>query len=411
MRPPLQLSINRHHWTMSGPSAPVPSAPTTSTMFGNSAPGIPTSQPAPSLPCPPIVILEDNEVNLQDLLSILSNKVIHFTTPANQINIMRDRVLEGALRAFGRRRFDPGSKLDVVFQDSEGSGEGAADEGGPTREFLRLLMREIHSYEIFEGPDWNKILACNCQALYSGKYRLVGSMIAMCIAHGGVEPQFFSQRLYHQVCGLPAPEPQIHEIVDYSFKDKLLKIQSAETEEKAMEAIMEASIELFHGRLQEMIDQFKEGLGCLGLLGLLKRHFAIFNEILMHHPRPLTAKDIAELFKACMSPVGSNRRAAENRAICFWKDWLLEVEELSSYPLTLETLLVFTSGASAIPRLGFPVEPQLEFLHAQVGEPQHIFPEANTCSIVLRLPIHTSYEVWKENMESGILQSPTFGTA
>lgn len=46
-------------------------------------------------------------------------------------------------------------------------------------------------------------------ALYSGKYRLVGCMIAVYLTHGGVEPQFFSRRLYNQVCGLPPPEPDI----------------------------------------------------------------------------------------------------------------------------------------------------------------------------------------------------------
>lgn len=87
------------------------------------------------------------------------------------------------------------------------------------------------------------------------------------------------------------------------------------------------------------------------------------------------------------------------------------ISEKESYPLTLETVLVFASGASEIPRLGFPTEPHLEFLHVQGAEPKQIFPEANTCVITLRLPIHTSYEVWREYMESGILKSPHFGTA
>ena len=63
-------------------------------------------------------------------------------------------------------------------------------------------------------------------ALYSGKYRLVGCMIAVCLVHGGVKPQFFSRRLYNQVCGLPAPEANITVRVDYSFKDKLLRVST-----------------------------------------------------------------------------------------------------------------------------------------------------------------------------------------
>lgn len=61
---------------------------------------------------------------------------------------------------FGASRLTQ-KKLDVVFRDADGIGEGAADEGGSTREFLTLLMKEIHSCEISDGPDWQKILSCN----------------------------------------------------------------------------------------------------------------------------------------------------------------------------------------------------------------------------------------------------------
>uniref|UniRef100_A0A8C5G7P5 HECT domain-containing protein n=1 Tax=Gouania willdenowi TaxID=441366 RepID=A0A8C5G7P5_GOUWI len=40
-----------------------------------------------------------------------------------------------------------------------------------------------------------------------------------------------------------------------------------------------------------------------------------------------------------------------------------------------------------------------------------IFPEANTCAIVLRLPIHKQYEKFKSCMTEGILQAPGFGIA
>lgn len=51
-------------------------------------------------------------------------------------------------------------------------------------------------------------------------------MIAVCLVHGGVKPQFSSRRLYNKACGLPAPEANITERVDYSFKDKLLRIST-----------------------------------------------------------------------------------------------------------------------------------------------------------------------------------------
>ncbi len=42
---------------------------------------------------------------------------------------------------FKRRRFDPDAKLDIVFVDDEGVSEGDVDDGGPSREYLRLLMK------------------------------------------------------------------------------------------------------------------------------------------------------------------------------------------------------------------------------------------------------------------------------
>ena len=76
-------------------------------------------------------------------------------------------------------------------------------------------------------------------------------------------------------------------------------------------------------------------------------------------------------------------------------------------PITLETVLEIASGASAVPPLGFPNQPQIQFLH----DGSKIFPEANTCLVVLHLPMHSSYQAFKRYMTEGILQALTFGVA
>ena len=97
-------------------------------------------------------------------MQLMSSMVDSTSTPdGNQMNILRDNVFECALRGFRRARFNPEAKLDVVYRNADGIGEGAADEGGPTREFLWLLMSAIHSSDTFEGPDWEKSLSCNSQ--------------------------------------------------------------------------------------------------------------------------------------------------------------------------------------------------------------------------------------------------------
>ena len=61
-------------------------------------------------------------------------------------------------------------------------------------------------------------------AIQTDEYRRVGQMIAVCLVHGGVLPNFFSERLYAQVCGLPTPPVSLQEIYDWEFKEKLQKV-------------------------------------------------------------------------------------------------------------------------------------------------------------------------------------------
>lgn len=78
--------------------------------------------------------------------------------------------------------------------------------------------------------------------------------------------------------------------------------------------------------------------------------------------------------------------------------------------MSLQEILIFISGADNIPPLGFPNKPTIQFLHPE-DNGVRIFPEANTCDVTLRLPLHDSYVSFRDKMESGILQSPTFGFA
>ena len=47
--------------------------------------------------------------------------------------------------------------------DSCGTGEGAVDDGGPTREFVRLLMNSVLNSTFFAGSMEEKSLALDSQ--------------------------------------------------------------------------------------------------------------------------------------------------------------------------------------------------------------------------------------------------------
>jgi hypothetical protein len=78
----------------------------------------------------------------------------------NNVNTCRDDVIGSAIRAFERPSFDATRALNVRF-----AGEDGQDTGGPTREFLTLVMKAIKEMGIFEGPDNQKRIVID----YKGK--------------------------------------------------------------------------------------------------------------------------------------------------------------------------------------------------------------------------------------------------
>ncbi|KAK2914210.1 hypothetical protein Q8A67_002609 [Cirrhinus molitorella] len=161
-------------------------------------------------------------------------------------------------------------------------------------------------------------------------YSFVGKMIAVCIVHGGVGPHFFSERLFQQICGLPTSPASVDEVGDHTFREQLIKIQETSTVPEK-DSFVQSALEFFtHGRLQAALDQFVEGLQTLGLLEEMRKNSALFYDMFVNEEKPLQAKDLCSLFKVNFSPQGSNRRARENKTICHWRDWLIDVEVSSS---------------------------------------------------------------------------------
>lgn len=78
-----------------------------------------------------------------------------------------------------------------------------------------------------------------------------------------------------------------------------------------------------------VIYRFKEGLKTLGLLDELQKNSESFYSMFVSEERPLQAKDLCTLFEVDFSIQGSNRRIIENRIICFWRDWLIDVEGIT----------------------------------------------------------------------------------
>ena len=93
------------------------------------------------------------ECKLYDLLNCLSEKLDEKNESITKINVTRANPMDGVRRALRRTSFNPSAKFSVRFADDFGVYEGAIDEGGPTRELVRLLFRHISELPVFRGLE------------------------------------------------------------------------------------------------------------------------------------------------------------------------------------------------------------------------------------------------------------------
>jgi hypothetical protein len=92
-------------------------------------------------------------------------------------------VLQNAIPGFVRalNRFEPLKKLDVMFIDNNNNTEGAVDNGGPTREFFRLLVDQTVNSHLFEGAPTAKYLSLSTIGLLQILYWYFNIMFTTCV--------------------------------------------------------------------------------------------------------------------------------------------------------------------------------------------------------------------------------------
>ncbi|XP_035461894.1 G2/M phase-specific E3 ubiquitin-protein ligase-like [Scophthalmus maximus] len=161
------------------------------------------------------------------------------------------------------------------------------------------------------------------------------------------------------------------------------------------------------GRVHAPLQQFREGLSVFGALAAMEEHCDVLAPVFLADQKVLCASDLVTLFVTrSFSLAGSNRKRAELKTIAYWRDWLLQVEDGAS-PLSLGDVLIFSTGLDKIPAMGFPTQPELEFLHPEDGPA--MFPMANTCGPVLRLPVQPTFPKFESAMDMGIGGAIQFG--
>ncbi|XP_067088310.1 G2/M phase-specific E3 ubiquitin-protein ligase-like [Osmerus mordax] len=355
-----------------------------------------------------------------------------------RFNINRNNVLDGAFRAFNRKSYNPFKRISVKFSDETGHVEEGIDLGGPRRELLSLLMEDIERSPMLAGPDGQKNLALDSIAVREDKYYIMGKAISVSMVHGGPSPGFFSPTLFDCIVK-DNVSPTIDDVHDLDLRAKIIQVSEAKSMEELRSVVSSHSDYLSNAgclralkcledkdlllqdilqfqvvnRLHGPLERFKEGLRTLGLLEEVVKQPEAFRPLFCSPPQTLNADGLDHLFVICFSSAGSNRRVQENIAVGFWRDYLLDAEEGNS-PCSLEKILMFATGCSALPAIGLKPEPSIEFLHTDCllpGDTQQRakFPTANTCVNCLRLPLHKDYTAFKYNMDFGICNTQGFG--
>ncbi|PIK37561.1 hypothetical protein BSL78_25606 [Apostichopus japonicus] len=304
---------------------------------------------------PPSIFQEPSDDSdwKSELILIQSRVDADEVQAANYVNVTRDRVMECAKRAFKRKAFCPLKPISVAFVDAYNISEGVVDNGGPTREFFRLLVKEATASHIFDGPPGARTLALSTQALSNRTYREAGMFIALSLIHGGPGPMCFSEALYQRLSGSPLTcQLTVDDIQDTLVQDVLKKISDAVTLEDVVQEVEESQDVLsilgsirqiksladrdllvedavtfyLFGRVQAALDQFKEGLETGGILPAIRKHPDGFRCVFVKPEERHDHTTLQEMFAPSLSPRGSNRRNIENRIISFWRDWLIDIE-------------------------------------------------------------------------------------
>ena len=124
------------------------------------------------------------------------------------------------MKAF-KKKFPFNATLKVIFL-----GEPAIDVGGPLREYLTLLMRDIVSNNsLFNGADDCRGPVHSMRSIESKVFCYIGQMIAVSILHGGPGPGCLSHAVVDYLTfGLSKINATIDDVPDANVQEHMKRV-------------------------------------------------------------------------------------------------------------------------------------------------------------------------------------------
>lgn len=386
----------------------------------------PTSSNSTSSMSAPMSRCSTRSTSIRRSLPSLPQSQSHTLVPM-EVCVSGDQALKSALELVKSSQFSPVKPLCVRFTASRRTPSPREPCTGDIRHFLRLLVRQIQSLTLFEGPDGAKNLSLDSQALREDVYYDVGCLLAVSLVHGGPPLGFFSRVLYQCLFNFPPDTPlSLDDMGDTCFARKVKLMKESGTVEELREAMQAAAEYLevagcmrpvsslddkqplvddivnFHliTRMQLPFQRFREGLKTLGVFDQVQMFPEIFVGLFCDPSERLSAETVAGLFTVLFSE-DQDLSEKEASAVAFWRHYLLECE-VGRCASSLEDVLVFATSAEEVPAVGFHPTPSISFLHPL--EPAGAFPSREPSDNRLYLPVVPTYEAFKKHMDYSICQ-------
>ena len=130
---------------------------------------------------------------------------------------------EDTVRSISKNAFKQNHSLKVHF-----IGEEAEDEGGPRREFLRLVVTPVCNYSgVLQGPACRKTFSNNPLLLERKAYYCAGLVTGMSLQQGGPGLNCLSPSLFdYFVAGPSSSSPIPLDVTDHDMRQKIEKVKN-----------------------------------------------------------------------------------------------------------------------------------------------------------------------------------------
>uniref|UniRef100_A0A8C5F5G6 G2/M-phase specific E3 ubiquitin protein ligase n=1 Tax=Gadus morhua TaxID=8049 RepID=A0A8C5F5G6_GADMO len=321
----------------------------------------------------------------------------------------------------GVSRFKDGH--ETPFPSCPGGSEAA------TQWFLKQLVQQIQSCEVFEGPDGHKNLALDAEALRGGLYLAVGRLLSVCLVHGAPPLLFLGPALFQGLFGPPHDEPLgLHHMTpDTHFTRTLSTMATAQSLED-LKGVMAGSWEYLElagcnrpisslderdalvddlvsftlvTRLELPLQRWSQVVFSV-LWGLqVQLNPAVFYRTFCGPEEVLDAHTLSHLLtpKRLLTPPPTRLRrekGEEPAVLSYWRTFLQDCEEGRS-SVSLQDVLRFTTGVEVVPAAGLLPSPSLS-----LGE-EALFPRSDPSANLLLLPSTSScYQAFKSSLEQAV---------